>query len=88
MFLEFQVDWIKIVDFLLVAMFKACLLFLSIFYEWLYFRIVQCVSYCRKKMRDYVKGGGALWRAGGSLHLRQYQRQATPVTPRCVRALA
>ena len=57
-------------------------------YEWFYFRIAQCVSYCRKKMRDYVKGGGALWRPGGSLHLRQYQRQATPVTPRCVRALA
>ena len=27
MLLEFQLDWIKIVDFLLVAKFKACLLF-------------------------------------------------------------
>ena len=30
MFLEFQLDWIKIMDFLLVAKFKACLLFLPI----------------------------------------------------------
>ena len=29
MLLEFQLDWIKIVDFLLVAKFKACLLFFT-----------------------------------------------------------
>ena len=33
MFLGFQLDWIKIMDFLSVTKFKACLLFLPILYE-------------------------------------------------------